>query len=276
MRVLISGANGYIGRHVTKLFVKNGLEVFTYDRNKSVIPQSGNFKEVHSDFEGYFDVIINCARPHWSEFSPVEIADIEHGLLTQLDRFASEDAIKLHTSGVWLFGNASQQDLKEFRLKPLKAVELDVETIHSVIQANWNIVYCPSLVYGGDNCQLKRIIESYVDQTAQVAVPSQGHNQYVHVYDIAKFYLLLVQNPVSEMQHFIAETKGYSPAEFAQLLLESNVIQKVDERSWAEFADLNGFESQQLERLNLTLPVSPLFQATELIHEYIKKLNEGS
>ncbi|MEZ8699288.1 NAD-dependent epimerase/dehydratase family protein [Vibrio lentus] len=276
MRVLISGANGYIGRHVTKLFVKNGLEVFTYDRNKSVIPQSGNFKEVRSDFEDYFDVIINCARPHWSEFSPVEIADIEHGLLTQLDRFASEDAIKLHTSGVWLFGNASQQDLKEFRLKPLKAVELDVETIHSVIQANWNIVYCPSLVYGGDNCQLKRIIESYVDQTAQVAVPSQGHNQYVHVYDIAKFYLLLVQNPVSEMQHFIAETKGYSPAEFAQLLLESNVIQKVDERSWAEFADLNGFESQQLERLNLTLPVSPLFQATELIHEYIKKLNEGS
>lgn len=276
MRVLISGANGYIGCHVTKLFVQNGLEVFTYDRNKSVIPQSGNFKEVRSDFEGYFDVIINCARPHWSEFSPDEIADIEHELLTQLDRFAAKNATKIHTSGVWLFGHASHKGLKEFRLKPLKAVELDVETIHYAISANWNIVYCPGLVYGGDNCQLKRIIESYVDQTAQVAVPSQGHNQYVHVYDIAKFYLLLVQNPVSEMQHFIAETKGYSPAEFAQLLLESNVIQKVDERSWAEFAALNGFESQQLERLNLTLPVSPLFQATELIHEYIKKLNEGS
>ncbi|MCC4856757.1 NAD(P)-dependent oxidoreductase [Vibrio lentus] len=276
MRVLIAGANGYIGRHITKAFVNSGFDVFRYSRDKGIAACSDYIKDLSADYEDYFDVVINCARPHWSEFSPVEIADIEHGLLTQLDRFASEDAIKIHTSGVWLFGHASQQDLKEFRLKPLKAVELDVETIHSVIQANWNIVYCPSLVYGGDNCQLKRIIESYVDQTAQVAVPSQGHNQYVHVYDIAKFYLLLVQNPVSEMQHFIAETKGYSPAEFAQLLLESNVIQKVDERSWAEFAALNGFESQQLERLNLTLPVSPLFQATELIHEYIKKLNEGS
>ena len=276
MKVLIAGASGYIGRHVTSLFAKSGFEVFTYGRDKIVTPLRVGLIEGRADFEGCFDVVLNCARPHWSQFSAHEIADVEQRLLSELDILAGKNATKIHTSGVWLFGNASHKDLKEFRLKPLKAVELDVETIHYAISANWNIVYCPGLVYGGDNCQLKRIIESYVDQTAQVAVPSQGHNQYVHVYDIAKFYLLLVQNPVSEMQYFIAETKGYSPAEFAQLLLESNVIQKVDERSWAEFAALNGFESQQLERLNLTLPVSPLFQATELIHEYIKKLNEGS
>ncbi|MCG9544058.1 NAD(P)-dependent oxidoreductase [Vibrio sp. Isolate33] len=270
MRVLIAGAKGYIGRHITKAFVNSGFEVFRYSRDKGIVACSDYIKDLSADYEDYFDVVINCARPHWSEFSPVEIADIEHGLLKQLDRFASEGAIKIHTSGVWLFGHASQQDLKEFRLKPLKAVELDVETIHSVLQANWNIVYCPSLVYGGDNCQLKRIIESYANRTVKVAVPSQGYNQYVHVYDIAKFYLLLAQKQTSEKQHFIAETRGYSPAQFALLLLESNVIRKVDECSWVEFEALNGCEALDIEQLNLTVPISPFFKANELISDYIK------
>ena len=271
MRVLISGANGYIGRHVTKLFVKNGLEVFTYDRNKSVIPQSGNFKEVRSDFEGYFDVIINCARPHWSEFSPDEIADIEHELLTQLDRFAAKNATKIHTSGVWLFGHASHDDLKEFNFKPLQAVKLDVETINYAIRMEWNIVYCPSLVYGGDNCQLKRIIDSYFNRTVQVPVPSLGYNQYIHVYDVARFYLTLAQDRSLETQHFIAETKGYSPAALAQILLDSKVVLKINECTWAEFEDVNGSASLDIEKLNLKLPISPLFKPTEFVREYIEK-----
>ena len=269
MRVLISGTNGYIGRHVHKVFVESGLEVFRYSRDDGVVPCSVHSKNVSTGYENYFDVIINCARPHWAEYSASEIVNIESRLIKQLDNFASEDAIKIHTSGVWLFGRASHQDLKEFKLKPLTAVELDVRTIEHAMSSNWNIVYCPSLVYGGDNCQLKRIVESLTEQTMQVAVPSTGHNQYVHVYDIAQFYLQLVLNPTSETQHFIAEKKGYSPAEFAQLLFESNVIQKVDHCSWSEFSRLKGCDAADIEQLNLTLPVSPLFEPTELISDCI-------
>ncbi|PQJ60541.1 NAD-dependent dehydratase [Vibrio chagasii] len=272
MRVLISGTSGYIGRHVYKVFVESGLEVFRYCRHNGVVPCSVHSKNVSTGYENYFDVIINCARPHWAEYSASEIVDIESRLIKQLDNFASENAIKIHTSGVWLFGRASHQDLKEFRLKPLTAVELDVRTIEYAMSSNWNIVYCPSLVYGGDNCQLKRIVESLTEQTVQVAVPSTGYNQYVHVYDVAKFYLLLVLNPTSETQHFIAETKGYSPEQFSQLLFESNVIEKVDKCSWSEFARLKGHDAADIERLNLTLPVSSLFESTELISDYITSL----
>ena len=100
MKVLISGSNGYIGSHVTKMFVESGFEVSTYSRSNGVLPLARKLTDVLSDFSGYFDIVINCARPHWSEFSPEEIADIESKLLTQLDRLAADGATKIHTSGV--------------------------------------------------------------------------------------------------------------------------------------------------------------------------------
>ncbi len=76
-KVLIAGASGYIGRHVTSLFTKSGFEVFTYGRDKVVTPPIVGLIEDRADFEGFFDVVVNCARPHWSQFSAHEIADVE-------------------------------------------------------------------------------------------------------------------------------------------------------------------------------------------------------
>ncbi|MEZ9635135.1 NAD-dependent dehydratase [Vibrio cyclitrophicus] len=270
MKVLIAGANGYIGSHVTKMFVESGFEVSTYSRASGVLPDARKLTKVPADFSDYFDVVVNCARPHWSEFSPEEIVDIESKLLTQLDRLAVEGATKIHTSGVWLFGNASHNDLKVFRLKPLDVVKLDAVTIGSAIKNKWHVVYCPSLVYGGENCQLKRIVDSLSDQTIQVAIPSQGHNQYIHVNDIARFYLSLVQGRISSAQHFIAETKGYSPEEFSQLLLDSRIIKKVSKSNWREFENIFGFSAVEIEKLNITLPVSPLFEPKESLRKYIE------
>lgn len=214
MKVLISGSNGYIGSHVTKMFVESGFEVSTYSRSNGVLPLARKLTDVLSDFSGYFDIVINCARPHWSEFSPEEIADIESKLLTQLDRLAANGATKIHTSGVWLFGNASHNDLKEFRLKPLEVVKPDTVTIGCAIKKKWHVVYCPSLVYGGENCQLKRIVDSLSDQTLQVAIPSQGYNQYIHVNDIARFYLALVQVNVRLHNTLLLRLRGIAPKHF--------------------------------------------------------------
>ncbi|HGZ6489015.1 TPA: NAD(P)-dependent oxidoreductase [Vibrio parahaemolyticus] len=270
MKVLISGANGYIGSHVTKMFVESGFEVSTYSRTSGVLPPTRKLTNVPLDFSGYFDIVINCARPHWSEFSPEEIADIESKLLTQLDRLAAEGATKIHTSGVWLFGNASHNDLKEFRLKPLEAVKPDTVTIGCAIKKKWHVVYCPSLVYGGENCQLKRIVDSLSDQTLQVAIPSQGYNQYIHVNDIARFYLALVQGKRPATQHFIAETKGYSPEAFSQLLLDFQIVKQVHKTSWSDFEKCHGSSAVEIEKINLNLPISPLFESTKSLRKYIE------
>lgn len=216
-------------------------------------------------------MVVNCARPHWSQFSADEIADVEQRLLSELDLLAARDATKIHTSGVWLFGNASSADLSQFRLKPLEAVRLDVETMQSAIRNRWHVVYCPSLVYGGENCQLKRIVESFDSQTIQVGMPSIGFNQYVHVYDIARFYLLLAQGRTLEKQHFVAENQGYSPAKFAQLLLAAKAVTKVRKISWEEFESENGSMAVGIEQLNLKLPISSSFEPVELVEDYIKR-----
>lgn len=270
MKVLIAGANGYIGRHVTKMFVESGFEVSIYSRTSGVLPPARKLTKVPSDFSGYFDIVINCARLHWSEFSPEEIADIESKLLTRLDRLTAEGATKIHTSGVWLFGNASHNDLKEFRLKPLETVKPDTVTIGYVIKKKWHVVYCPSLVYGGENCQLKRIVDSLSDQTLQVAIPSQGYNQYIHVNDIARFYLALVQGKHLAKQHFIAETEGYNPEAFSQLLLDFQIVKQVHKSSWSDFEKCHGSSTVEIEKLNLNLPISPLFEPTESLRKYIE------
>ncbi|WP_332405660.1 NAD(P)-dependent oxidoreductase [Vibrio metschnikovii] len=270
MKVLIAGANGYIGSHVTKMFVENGFEVSTYSRTSGVLLPDRKLTKMPLDLSGYFDIVINCARPHWSEFSPEEIADIESKLLMQLDRLAAKGATKIHTSGVWLFGNASRNDLKEFRLKPLEMVKPDTVTIDCAITNKWHVVYCPSLVYGGENCQLKRIVDSLSNQTLQVAIPSKGYNQYIHVNDIAKFYLALVQGKHPAIQHFVAETEGYSPEAFSQLLLDFQIVKQVHKSSWSDFEKYHGYSAVEIEKLNLNLPISPLFEATKSLREYIE------
>jgi len=270
MKVLISGSNGYIGRHVTDLFRESRSEVYVYDRRQSAIICPDGIYERCSAFEGYFDVVINCARPHWSEYSPSEIANIESKLLLQLNRLAKTGAIKIHTSGVWLFGKASHDELRRFELKPFSVVEPDVTTITRALSQKWHIVYCPSLVYGGENCQLMRVVE-FSGGSLPVATPTQGYNQYIHVEDIARFYLRLIQDNADTKQHFIAEKEGYTPGEFARLLLQAGVIKKIDHLDWEEFESRFGSSATEIERLNLKLPVSTLFKATETLHRYIEK-----
>ncbi|MCQ8870193.1 NAD-dependent epimerase/dehydratase family protein [Vibrio splendidus] len=270
MKVLIVGTSGYIGHHVTTRFVENGFDVFTYSRSGEVLPYIGRSKGSTSENEKDFDVIINCARPHWSEFSPSEIANVESKLLTQLDRLAVTGATKIHTSGVWLFGNATYDDLKNFRHKPFEAVKLDVRTIENALRNKWHVVYCPSFVYGGENCQLKRLINTLPNRIMQVAVPSQGYNQYVHVEDIAKFYLCLVDNHITEQQHFIAETQGYSPEAFSELLVNAQVLENVSKTNWDTFEANNDSLALDIEKLNLTPPISLLFAPDNDVQQYIK------
>ncbi|MFO4667788.1 NAD-dependent epimerase/dehydratase family protein, partial [Vibrio cholerae] len=54
MKVLIAGASGYIGRHVTSLFRESQFEVFVYSRNHMAIPKVGVITSDSSKFNNYF------------------------------------------------------------------------------------------------------------------------------------------------------------------------------------------------------------------------------
>ena len=67
MKLLVAGSNGYVGSHVTDLLRNKGFDVYVYRREQSsdaIDKRSISRKNV--EMHGCFDVIINCARPHWS------------------------------------------------------------------------------------------------------------------------------------------------------------------------------------------------------------------
>lgn len=177
--------------------------------------------------------MINCARPHWSEYSAEEISRQEWAFIDQLELFAKETALKINTSGVWLFGKATESDLKTFSPQPFDIVKSDVDTIEKVLQLNWNIVYSPSLVYGENNCQLQRIIEPLDEKTFTVAIPSTGYNQYIHLNDITQYYLNAVQTRTMNQQSFIAEPVGYILS-----TLHNFCIKTESKKRWTEWAGL--------------------------------------
>ncbi len=271
MKVLVAGANGYVGRHVVRLFRDKGFDVYTYQRENAKL--KGGIDTVTStsrEMYGQFGVVINCARPHWSEFNGEQIFAIEQKLFSDLNRFASRESLKIHTSGVWLFGYASARDLVEFNFKPFDSVKLDVETLEKALSDNWHIVYCPSIIYGGEFCQLKRIIKEKSNSIIEVPMPSTGYNQYVHVLDVANYYLFLTQNlPVTDRQHFIAEATGYSPEQFASLLVAHGLVQHTVNVSWQEYEEKYDSLTVDVEKLSLELPISPYFSASHKIEDYI-------
>lgn len=271
MKVLIAGANGYLGKHVTELFLNIGHDVSTFQRvHTEGENRKGRVTSNCVHLHGCFDIVINCARPHWSEHSPEEICRLEQALMSELNLFANEPAIKVHTSGVWLFGHASKEELKTFTFNPLEMVQLDVESVQHALAQRWHVVYCPSLIYGGGNCQLKRILAEKSESRIDVALPSTGYNQYVHVVDVARFYLNLTQAPdLQSRQHFIAEEKGYSPLQFAELLKENGVVEQVSALAWSDYEAKYSLSAVDIEKLNLNLPISPAFSATHTIANYV-------
>ena len=58
-----------------------------------------------------------------------KIAHIEGDFVNDLNKFAYTNATKIHTSGVWLFGHATQQELQDFTLSAFDMVKLDEKTI---------------------------------------------------------------------------------------------------------------------------------------------------
>lgn len=271
MKILVVGGTGYVGSHVLRAFAKTEHQL--YQLVRKAVGKETEWQQVADDgnHEQQYDVIINCARPHWSQHSSQEIAAIERELLAKLDKLAKPGALKIHTSGVWLFGHSSESELKQFIHHPFECVSLDVTTVQQAIKRDWNTVYCPSVIYGGTNCQLARIVADYESNTAYILSPSTGFNQYVHVEDVARFYVKLVSDNIREPQHFIAEQLGYSPQQFSQLLLQNQWIATIRSLNRDQFLDRFGCDALDYESLHLVLPISPWFAAKHVVQDYLVK-----
>ncbi|KJY78643.1 NAD-dependent epimerase/dehydratase family protein [Vibrio nigripulchritudo] len=267
-KVLVSGSNGYVGRHVVRQFESCGWEVFKVQRGELQSVQDVRLED--TSMHSCFDAVVNCARPHWSEHSPDEIASIERTLLTALNAFAKKGATKIHTSGVWLFGKANPSELNAFQIKPFDIVAPDEKTIYQARQGLWKIVYCPSLIYGGESCQLFRILSENPGKELKYASPSHGFNRYVHVEDVAAFYQTLVESQPDEAEFFIAEEQGYTPEDYAKLLHNSGHIEDAIPVSWEKFEQQHGKDAADIEKLSIQPVVTTLFRARHSLANYLE------
>jgi nucleoside-diphosphate-sugar epimerase len=55
MKVLIIGGTGFIGKHVTQMFVENGHQVAVFHRNKNTFWTTLNVAEIIGDKENIFN-----------------------------------------------------------------------------------------------------------------------------------------------------------------------------------------------------------------------------
>ena len=74
------------------------------------------------------------------------------------------------------------------------------------------------------------------------------------------YYTLVSQTNIVERQHVIAESKGYTPESFAELLYKNAVIKGIFKINWEEFELRNDSEAIDIEKLNLKLLISPYFK----------------
>ena len=87
---------------------------------------------------------------------------------------------------------------------------------------------------------------------------------------MANYYLFLAQNlSVTERQHYIAESQGYSPEQFADLLVTHGVIQKTVRVSWQDYEEKYDASHVDVEKLSLNLPISQYFSASHNIADYV-------
>jgi len=210
LKVFITGATGYIGHHVAKIFRINGHSVFGLTRNKKninkllkneIIPVIGNI----GNKDSFIPTAIECdliihAAVEYSEKS----AELDKNFVKEITSIESKSKKKtfIYTSGCWVYGNTKGKADEKSELKPAKKVKWRHEVEEMVINSdNVNgVVIRPGCVYGKEG-SLTNIWMNEVVNENKLSVIGSGKNHWamIHVDDLADlFYKTYQSNAAKE------------------------------------------------------------------------------
>jgi nucleoside-diphosphate-sugar epimerase len=220
MKILMTGASGYIGGTVAASLVKAGHSVAGLARSEGSAAKlrAHGIEAVRGELSSHgivreaarrADAVINCADAS----DPFVVAAIIEGL-------AGSGKAFLHTSGSSVIGDkaagkaSAKIHAEDTPTEPLpekiQRVAVDRAVLAAAAQGLRSAVLCPSLIYGeGRGANPDSIqVPSLIRQAVKSGIPryiGEGANIWstVHIDDVAEVYLLALQGAPAGSFYFI-------------------------------------------------------------------------
>jgi len=203
MRVLVTGATGYIGSVVVEELANHGHHVLAFLREGKKIPEGANVEAVYGDVRDATslsaavrksEAVIHTAASFGPDMPQVDQAAVDVILKTAVEgkqRF-------IYTSGIWLLGNTGAQPADENTLlNPIPLVAWRVqheEQVKAAAKSFSTTVIRPAMVYGRGR-GIPAMFFQTVPEKGAVTVVGNGENCWpmVHVEDLAVLYRLILE-----------------------------------------------------------------------------------
>lgn len=227
MKVLVTGASGYIGNDVAETFRQAGHDVYGMIRSKEksnsllrkeITPVIGDLNASSKIMReiGALDVLIHCAH----DSTGPEAAEIP--LLEAIA--ANPPKLFIYTSGVWTLGNSGNEIITETTpCRPIDPVKWRLRREEKILgdssSSRRTLVLRPGCVYGeggGGDGGLTSIWFASAKLGA-VVYSGNGDNRWamIHVRDLARAYLLAAESDLNGIAINIVDNQRATVKEMA-------------------------------------------------------------
>jgi dTDP-4-dehydrorhamnose reductase len=255
MKVLITGANGLLGQHLTKLLLDKNYQVVATSRGESRLPfeSSGNFTYHSMDIANAFDTyaVMNREKPdvvvHAAAMTQVDECELQPEqcerinvqgtaqILTDAEAFSSHF---IYISTDFVFDGEKGNYSEEEDTNPISFygfTKLQAESMVQISDMPFAIVRT-CLVYGnllkGTRSNIVSWVRGSLEQDKTIQVVSDQLRTPTYVGDLAKGIALIIEQKATGIYH-ISGKDWLTPYDIAlktaqKFQLDANKIVKVD------------------------------------------------
>ena len=234
MKVLVTGATGYIGSAVAEALQSSGHHVVGLARSDSAVSQleSHHIQAFRGDLRNsssianatqQVDAVIHAASTNDAEMPRAERMAVE----AILDALSGTGKSFIYTTGIWLLGNTGNQMATEGSpLDPTPLIawrsELEPLVLNACSHNIRTIVMRPALVYGRGGGIVAMMVQAG-RQYGVVQYVGMGENRWtlIHVDDLARCYVAALERAESGSLFIAADNQVMPLREIAQFVSQA-------------------------------------------------------
>ena len=216
MKVLLTGATGYIGSHIRDALLQRGHEVVAVVRSHSnalkvaaygaqpVLGDPTDRGWLVPNLENV-DAAIHAASPNDRGSAQFDLAVGEN----MIEAFSGTAKPYLHTGGLWVWGSG-QEISEDSVLNPPRIVAWRTPIERMLLDSDVVVtIPAPGTVYGANRGLTRLITRPDSDGLIRLVGDGSQHWSVIHVADLARLYVVLLER--QEPLGYVIAASGESP-----------------------------------------------------------------